>query len=55
MCKLRFLVKWEAFLDRRHSVANSLTIELLALEEITRALADLFGLPFPFPRKRKPL
>ena len=35
----------------RHSVANSLTIDLLALEEMTRSLAALFGLTLPSPHK----
>jgi hypothetical protein len=41
------LVTSAAFLSRRQSVANYLTVELTVLKEMTRQLAELFGLKFP--------
>jgi hypothetical protein len=42
-----FEVSAAAFLSRHQSVANYLTVELAVLKEMTRQLAELFGLKFP--------
>ena len=45
----KLYVSAAAFLSRHPSVANYLTGELLALKELSRELAELFGLALPAP------
>jgi len=42
-----------ASLSRRQSVATYFTVELTELQEVTRVLADLFGLRIPVTGKKQ--